>query len=189
MSGSADQRTLIIVRHAKAERPGDVADLDRPLTERGHADSSAAGAWLTARGYRPDLVICSPAKRTRQTWHGIAVALSKQPAEPGGTDAPAGGAPQRPAGPLVRYEPALYDSRAEEILRVVRALEPGFHTALLIGHNPTMSNLSAMLDPGAGRDSDGLRTGGIAVHRLDGTWDTCGPGRAHLVAGHTARMQ
>ena len=64
------ERTLVILRHAKAERPAELADADRPLTQRGHADAAAAGAWLAARGYRPDLVLCSPAKRTRQTWPG-----------------------------------------------------------------------------------------------------------------------
>src|SRR5262249_13960879 len=69
-------RTLVILRHAKAEAPNRAADLERSLTERGHADAGAAGAWLVARGYLPNLVICSPARRTRQTWHGVAVALA-----------------------------------------------------------------------------------------------------------------
>src|SRR5436309_742741 len=115
-----DHRMLVILRHAKADRPGGLADLDRPLTERGHADSAAAGAWLAARGYRPDVVLCSPSKRTRQTWHGVAVALSD------------------PA-PVVHYEPALYESGAGEILGLVQAIEPEFGTALVIGHNPTVS--------------------------------------------------
>ncbi|MEN3303950.1 MAG: phosphohistidine phosphatase [Micromonosporaceae bacterium] len=165
-----DQRTLVILRHAKADRPGGVADGDRPLTERGHADTGAAGVWLAARGYRPDVVICSPAKRTRQTWHGIAVALP---------DATA----------VVRYEPAVYESGTGAILRLVKAIEPQFGTALLIGHNPTVSLLSALLDPHAPRDSDGLRTCGMAVHRWDGSWSGCGAGRAPLVAGHTARVE
>jgi phosphohistidine phosphatase len=169
--GARDQRTLVILRHAKAARPGGVADLDRPLTERGHADTGAAGAWLAARGYRPDVVLCSPAKRTRQTWHGIAVALSDF----------------KP--PVVHYEPALYDEGAGEILGLVRSIEPHLRTALVIGHNPTVSLLSAMLDPKAAHDSDGLRTGGIAVHRVEGPWSGCGAGTAPLIAGHTARVE
>jgi phosphohistidine phosphatase len=165
-----DQRTLVILRHAKADRPGGVDDLDRPLTGRGHADTGAAGAWLAARGYRPDVVICSPAKRTRQTWHGVAVAL----ADP---------------APVVHYEPALYESGTREILGLVRAIEPHFGTALVIGHNPTVSMLSAMLDAKAARDSDGLRTCGIAVHRVEGPWSECGAGTAPLIAGYTARVE
>src|SRR5262245_9969886 len=131
-----DQRTLVIIRHAKADRPGGVADLDRPLTERGHADTGAAGAWLATRGYQPDVVICSPSKRTRQTWHGIAVAFTGAQA-------------------VIRYEPAVYESGAGDILRVVKRLAPEFGLALLIGHNPAVSMLTALLDPQATRDSDG----------------------------------
>jgi phosphohistidine phosphatase len=163
------RRTLVILRHAKAERPVGLADLDRPLTERGHADAAAAGAWLAAKGYRPDVVLCSPAKRTRQTWHGVAVALAGSSA------------------PEVRYERDLYYSGTERVLALVRSVPVGAATVLVIGHNPTVSLLSAALDPAAARDSDGLRTSGIAVHVLDGDWSTCVPGAARLVATETAR--
>jgi phosphohistidine phosphatase len=69
-------RTLVLLRHAKADRPNGVPDVDRPLTERGHADSALAGAWLVKHGYVPDLVLASPSRRTRQTWHSVAVALA-----------------------------------------------------------------------------------------------------------------
>ena len=46
----------MLLRHAKADNPPAVADIDRPLTARGHADAAAAGAWLAHRGYVPDLV-------------------------------------------------------------------------------------------------------------------------------------
>ena len=94
----------MVLRHAKAERPTGVADEDRPLTERGHADAAAAGAWLAARGYRPDLVLCSPAKRTRQTWRAVALALA-------GSDQAE-----------VRYEPDLYHGGVAEALGLVRSV-------------------------------------------------------------------
>ena len=162
-------RTLVILRHAKAKGPAGVDDMDRPLTERGHADAAAAGAWLAAKGYRPDVVLCSPAKRTRQTWHGVAVALAGSKA------------------PEVRYERDLYYSGTGPTLALVRSVPAQARTVLLIGHNPAVSMLSAELDPAAGRDSDGLRTSGIAVHTLDGPWSTCGPGAAPIVATQTAR--
>ncbi len=162
------QRTLVILRHAKADRPSGVADAERPLTERGHADAGAAGAWLAARGYRPDLVICSPAKRTRQTWHGVALALGAGTA------------------PTVRYEPRVYRSGHLDLIKLLRSTEPDVGTVLIIGHYPTMSLLSAALDEKAGRDSDGLRTSGLAVHVYDGKWEDLAWG-APLVAAYTAR--
>ena len=163
------QRTLVILRHAKADRPTGVADADRPLTERGHADAGAVGAWLATAGCRPDVVLCSPAKRTRQTWHGVAVALAAT------------------LTPEVRYEPDLYDAGAAQALDLIRAVPPQTRALLVIGHNPTVSLLSDALDPDAERDSDGLRTSGLAVHVLDGTWADLEPTGAALTALHTAR--
>src|SRR5215471_18003228 len=129
------ERTLVILRHAKADRPAGVADADRPLTQRGHADAAAAGAWLAARGYRPDLVLCSPSKRTRQTWRGVTVALA--------------GSPE----PEVRYESALYYGGVEDALELIRQAPDADATVLLVGHNPGVSMLSALLDRAAGRES------------------------------------
>lgn len=167
------ERTLVLLRHSKSEHGGTGADIDRSLTERGHADAAAAGAWLAHRGYAPDLVICSPARRTRQTWHGVAVAL--------------GDAGRVPAAPVVRYERRAYDGSAEDLLTLVRGADEAAGTVLLIGHNPSISELSAALDPGGDVDSDGLRTSGIAVHRVSGVWADAGAEPAPLAESHTAR--
>ena len=162
-------RTLVILRHAKTVQSEDMVDLDRPLTERGHADAGMAGAWLSAHGYRPDLVLCSPARRARQTWHGIAIALDRAEA------------------PEVRYEPVIYTGGATEVLGLLRSVLDGYGMVLLVGHNPTLSTLSVTLGPDASGDSDGLRTCGLAVHEVDGGWADMGPGNARVVASHTAR--
>src|SRR5690242_15813577 len=60
-------RRLILLRHAKSDWPEGVADLDRPLAERGRADAPVAGRELARLGV-PDVVLCSPAQRTRATW-------------------------------------------------------------------------------------------------------------------------
>ncbi len=166
-------RTLVLLRHAKAEAAPGKPDVDRRLSSRGHADAAAAGAWLGAQGHRPELVICSPARRTRQTWHAVAVALSET-------------APDAPA-PAVQYEADLYHGTAADLLTVVQTVPDAVSSVLLIGHNPTISQLSVLLDPDAGADSDGLRTSGIAVHRVPGAWAECGGRPAPLAASHTAR--
>src|ERR1700754_2302322 len=68
-------RTLVLLRHAKAEHPEVGSDFDRRLTTRGKADAAAAGVWLAAEGIRPELVLCSAAARTRETWDAVADAL------------------------------------------------------------------------------------------------------------------
>lgn len=145
-------RTLVLLRHAKAERPDGPPDQDRSLTDRGHADAAAAGAWLLASGHIPDLVLCSPARRTRQTWHSVAIALG---------DA---------GSPTVRYERDLYDGDPDAAVHLIAAAAKEGQSILLIGHNPTISQLSVVLDAEGQADSDGLRTSGIAVHELPEDW-------------------
>lgn len=181
------QRSLVLLRHAKTERPDGVADVERPLTGRGHADAAAAGAWIAHCGYSPDLVICSPAKRTRQTWHGAALGMAEAAAGltgmPGSRAASSTEVP--PANPLiVRYEADVYDGSARDLLEIVRAVGPDVSTVLLVGHNPAISELSALLDPS---DPEGLRTSGMAVHRLSGKWQDYTPAGTPRTARHTAR--
>jgi phosphohistidine phosphatase len=165
-------RTLVLVRHGKADRPEGVADFDRPLTPRGHADAGAVGAWLAHRGHAPEAVLCSPARRTRQTWHGIALGI----ADAGGTVSPA-----------VSYDERLYDGDEADALAAVRVADAAAACLAVVGHNPTVSLLAGLLDPASGMDADGLRTGGVAVHRFDGEWAELGPGAAELLEVHTAR--
>jgi phosphohistidine phosphatase len=167
-------RTLVLLRHAKAERPGDQRDFDRRLTAVGAADADAAGSWLADRGLRPGLVICSPAMRTRQTWHGVAVALAQ--ADPGG------GAPE------VHYEAGLYDGGRTEVIDLLRAVPDATRVVLVIGHNPTMSDVSILLQPhAAGAGHEGLKTCGMAVHRTEHPWSQTEPGSMPLIERHTAR--
>lgn len=174
-------RFLVLVRHAKAEHRAGVADVDRPLTARGHADAAAAGVWLVHNGLAPGVVLCSPAKRTRQTWHGIALGMVESEVASADQATTAGG------GAAVSYDQILYDGDVDDLLGRVRAVDDAVRVVLLVGHNPGISLLSAALDPSVGGDGDSLRTSGIAVHRPTGSWDRCGPGQAPLRASHTAR--
>lgn len=160
-------RTLVLLRHAKADRPNGVTDVDRPLTERGHADSAVAGGWLMKHGYAPDLVLCSPSKRTRQTWHSVAVALAQA------------------ASPNVRYERKVYEGDPADLLKVLKTAGPDAHVVMVIGHNPAISLLSELLDSSGATDSDGLRTCGIAVHQTSEDWSALQT--AKLISTHTAR--
>jgi phosphohistidine phosphatase len=159
-------RTLVILSHAKADKPAGVADKDRPLNHEGEADAVAAGSWLAEHEYVPDVVICSPSRRTRQTWDGVAQSLT--------------------AAPTVSYVERLYGAKVDDLLTVIGELDDDRRTALLVGHNPAVSQLSTELDP-SGIDSEGLSTSGIAVHTWSGDWPDCGPGSAKLTAAHTAR--
>ncbi|MGC5017439.1 SixA phosphatase family protein [Micromonospora sp. DT47] len=175
--GRAEKRTLVLLRHAKAEQPdGDAPDADRRLTARGHADAAAAGAWLARHALLPDVVLCSPARRTRQTWHDVALGMTGSPPEGG----PAG------SRPVVRYEAAAYEAHPDDLLDLLRTADPAAGTVLLVAHNPGISLLSALLDPEQA-DTDGLRTTDLVVHSPTSAWSELAPGGAPITDRHTAR--
>src|ERR1700677_3600417 len=114
----------MLLRHAKSDWP-DVPDEKRPLAKRGRHDAPAVGRWLHEHGYLPDVVVCSTARRTRQTWELIAPAL--------------GGSPS------VTFEPRAYDASALTLLYLAQELPSHYRAALLIGHNPAVSELANSL--------------------------------------------
>jgi phosphohistidine phosphatase len=71
----------MLLRHAKSDWP-DVPDRERPLAKRGRRDAPRIGRWLRDHGYRPDAVVCSVARRTRQTWELVAPKLGGSPSAP-----------------------------------------------------------------------------------------------------------
>ncbi|WP_230211275.1 SixA phosphatase family protein [Streptomyces kaniharaensis] len=77
-------RTLIVLRHAKSAWPPDVPDWERPLGPRGRRDAPEAGRWLRRRGLVPDTVVCSPARRARETWELAGAELPGTPSAASG---------------------------------------------------------------------------------------------------------
>ncbi|MFC5264172.1 SixA phosphatase family protein [Kribbella qitaiheensis] len=109
-------RTLVLLRHAKAVPPETMPDLDRPLSDRGRADAAAAGRYLVAQGIEPDLVLCSPSTRTRETWEYAAGAGVIA------TD--------------VWYDRRIYSADSEELLDVLHDVPADVRTVILVGHGP-----------------------------------------------------
>ena len=126
-------RRLVLLRHAKSDWP-DVADHERPLAKRGRRDAPAVGRWLGESGYVPDAVVCSTALRARQTWELVSSGLAA--VVPG-------------ASPAVRYEPRVYEATVLGLLMLIREFPPDWRTALVIGHNPGLAELtSGLAGPG-----------------------------------------
>lgn len=150
------ERTLVLLRHAKSDWPDGIDDADRPLAPRGRKDAPAAGRWL--RKHVPDItdVSCSPALRTLQTWQLVRPEL-------GGT-------------PTLHAEPLIYGATVRDLLTVVRRLPADATTALLIGHNPGLSELVNEL---TGKRIE-LKTSGIAVLHADREWSAAQRGWAKL---------
>jgi phosphohistidine phosphatase len=125
--------TVTLLRHAKSSRDDPrLADIDRPLAERGRRDAPRMAAWMKAQGIAPDLVVCSTSVRTRETWKGVATALT--------------------AGVQTRFEPALYHAQDAVLLQVIQALPRQATHALLIGHNPGFHDCALSLAGAGPRD-------------------------------------
>ncbi|MEV6205768.1 histidine phosphatase family protein [Kitasatospora sp. NPDC051914] len=171
-SRTPEARTLVVLRHAKSAWPEGVADARRPLGPRGLRDAPAAGRWLREQGLVPDAVVCSPALRTRQTL-GLA-------------------AEQWDGAPPTVFDERIYAAEAEELLDVVRGLDPALGTVLLVGHMPGVQELVLLMtagagdDGGSGDDMERLQakypTSGIAVLGLGGPWRRTAEGTARLLA-------
>ncbi len=156
-------RRLILLRHAKSDWP-DVPDRDRPLAKRGRRDAPVIGRWLRDHGYLPEVVVCSAARRTRQTWELVA--------------------PELGGSPSVTFEPRAYAASALTLLYLVRELPAGCRAGLLVGHNPGLAELAASLTgPPDGGGPPALRfpTAAVAVLEFPGTWPDLAPGAARLV--------
>lgn len=158
-------RTLLVLRHAKAAHEPGLPDEDRPLTGRGRRDAAAAGQWLRQAGLRPDLVLCSPARRTRETWEHVGAALAG--AGEGGSD---GGEV------AVEFDQRLYGAGAAGLLGVVRETSEGTGRLLLIGHNPAVHELVSDLTG----ECDSFPTAALAVIGLPGSWLDAAPGAGTL---------
>ena len=159
----AAQRTLVLVRHAKSDWSNAVPDDERPLAERGRRDAPAIGRWLVEHVERVDLVVCSPAKRARQTWELASASL--EPAPP------------------VRPDERIYTAGPGELLGVVDELPDEAGTVVLVGHNPSLTDLVALLCG----EAHELKTSAVAVLCWTGSWPDVHARSARLDATALAR--
>lgn len=159
-------KTLYLLRHAKSDwSDGRLADHDRPLAPRGERDTSRMGSFIAQIRPRPSLVLCSSAKRARQTWTEIAAALD-EPIE-------------------LHVEEDLYGASDIDLLARVGRLPESVDSAVLVGHNPGMQDLAIEL--AGGGDEDAMRrlaekfpTCALASLTVEGAWKDVVPGSCRL---------
>jgi phosphohistidine phosphatase len=120
--GARHVKTLYLLRHAKSDwSDPTLADHDRPLNKRGKRARGAVADHLA--GQAVDLVICSTARRARATAKPVVEAL----------------------GCAVEYDRAVYGAGPDELLDVLRALDDALGAVMLVGHNPSMEDLTDAL--------------------------------------------
>ena len=154
------ERTLTLVRHAKAEQVPGKPDHDRELAPRGRRDARAIGAWLSdpTHAVALDLALCSTSQRTRQTLEGIL----------------AGGASVAQA----RFDERIYGGGAATLLELLREVPDSVNAVLVIGHAPGVPVLATALTHDESGPSDVIDrltrfpTSGLAVLGFEGSWST-----------------
>jgi phosphohistidine phosphatase len=162
-------RQLLLLRHAKAViGEGGMRDIDRPLAPRGEKAAKLMGRYMAEHDLIPGLVLCSPARRTRQTWEIAAAELPKVE---------------------TRIVDTLYDfGDGQALLSVIRQQGGSAKRLLLVTHNPATQNLALSL---AGSGDKALRqqmmekypTAGLAVLSFRGEdWPATAEGAGRLVA-------
>ena len=130
---------LLLLRHAKSswDDPS-LADHDRPLAPRGHRAAERMADHLRSSVPHPDLVLCSPALRTRETLDRMSNAFG---------DAE------------VVVDDELYGAGDDELLERLRAVDDRFETVAVIGHNPGIHDLAiALAGSGAEPGADARRS-------------------------------
>jgi len=165
------KRTLILMRHAKSAYPPGVDDHERPLNLRGTRQATQAGTWLQDNFNRIDAVLCSTATRTRATLAQTGVHSQ-----------------------LVRFSDKLYDSTPGITLGEINAVPDSAITVLVVGHEPTTSQLAlALANAGsssaeaANRISTKFPTSAIAVLTTRSPWSRLELGGASLTTFHVPR--
>lgn len=152
------QIEVVLLRHAHAERDAASGrDQDRPLSTLGFAQAEAAAAWFAERQLRPQRILCSPAIRTRQTLAALRARLPELE---------------------VIEEASIYEATPGELLALIEKHRE-HAPLLLVGHNPGMETLVALLSDGRSSDARGMPTGAIARLRVDAT--AIEPGHGEVV--------
>ncbi len=148
---------LVLVRHAKAASSTGGGDRGRPLTDKGRADSAAAGGWLAAQVDRVDALWSSSAVRARETTEELASRL--------------------PGAPAPQWRDDLYDAGARDLVELVADAGDAVGVLVVVGHNPTIEAAYELLTG----DRRGFRPGAVAVVGLTGDWPDLDEGAGRLL--------
>jgi phosphohistidine phosphatase len=157
-------KRLYLLRHAKSS--WDLAgalDFERGLTDRGREDCAAIAELIHQRKIKPDLVLCSGARRARKTLEGISKAL--------------------PAKVEVVYEDAIYQASIANLATVLSTVDEKYKSVLMVGHNPSFHDFAVDI----AADGDALEsiaakfpTAALAEFELHGKWKKIGPDTATI---------
>lgn len=120
-------KKLLLVRHAASEYAGlGIKDIDRVLNDRGIQQAHAMAAYLKQKGVCPQLLLTSPATRTRKTAlffvDSFGIGENK-----------------------IQLVDDIYEADPETLLDIIRQVPDTIDTLMLVGHNPSIAMLASYL--------------------------------------------
>jgi len=156
-------KTLLILRHGKAEAHDATHDKQRALEDRGKHDAVKMGELIKEKIGVPDLIVSSDATRAQQTAELAAKAAGYKH--------------------HIDYKPEIYDASLTTLINVVQALPESKNKVLIVGHNPGLVDLAGYLI----NDDLSLPTAGLIHLTFDLDWDDITIGVAQLAAEYAPK--
>ena len=152
---------LYLVRHAKSSwKNTHLSDHDRPLNKRGERDAPTMGKRLRKRHPQPSLIICSSAMRAETTATILAKAIGYPVSD-------------------LKIDSRMYGAEPKDVVAIIRELDKAIDCAMLVGHNPTFTNLVNTL---CGSQIGNMPTCGMAILRFPTkTWSKIGKVQGELL--------
>ena len=120
-------KRLTLIRHAKSRWDDlELSDFDRPLSPRGIKAAPKIAKYLSDEGLSPDLIFCSPARRTKETLSRMKTVI--------------------PLSSEIVFDRSIYSAgMGEGIMNLLMTQNPEEEHVWVIGHNPAMQELSLVL--------------------------------------------
>ena len=153
------ERHLYVLRHAKSswKNPA-LSDYDRPLKKRGKNDAPLIGKKLNKMELKIQLIVSSPAKRTKDTISIIAKELKFIE--------------------HIRYDESIYESSVYNLLSLINSFDDDFQNILIVGHNPSLTDLVNYL---SNKKIENIPTCGVVGLKYNGSWKNIRTGSSNLI--------
>jgi phosphohistidine phosphatase len=154
------------MRHAKSGWPtGPGNDFDRTLTDYGNKDAASIGRWIQEHNWLPDQIICSPAKRVKQTVDHLCQQIGMDSQE-------------------VKYDKRIYEADENRLLNMLKEAKSATTRLLIVGHNPSLSDLLNFLCSDSSRPTidKPMPAAALAVISLKSSWSVLDQGNGELMS-------
>jgi len=154
------KKILVLIRHAKSSwSDKSLSDFDRPLKKRGKKNALLMGKRLAEKNLFPDLFVTSSAKRAKNTAIRIARELQFSQDD-------------------IHYFTSLYYADNKDLLQFVAAIEEGYETVFIVGHNNTITDVANILSK---NHIANVPTAGCVAFSVDGSWENMCKERCSLL--------